>query len=324
MATDIGGASIVLWVPQSVTIVLLTLGAPLAQVADLWGRRWPLLICCASGIVGTIVLSRAQSMGVAIFGSILTSGPSLSQTLLWTIASEILPRIYRPIAQAGISIIFSAGAVAGLLIGSTLTKQYAQGWRYMWYINMALLVFATIVTFLCYRPPKRKLQVTLGLREKLKRLDWIGIVLLGVGATLFVMALIWSDNPYTWGSSHILGTFITGVIILIGLIVYEIRFKKDGLFHHGIFHHRNVPVTLFAVFVEGAAFFAGNTYVPMEIGVLGFESDPVRIGLRFSLVFIASIPASAGVALYSSRFKQIRAPMIFAFMSFCVFYGEST
>lgn len=195
------------------------------------------------------MLSRAISMDMAIAGNILASMSTASQPLLFAVASEILPRRYRPAAQAGINAIFALGGIAALLVGAACVRDYHEGWRVVRYINTGLFASAGLITSLFYNPPPRILQVTLTLREKLNQLDFVGICVLPIGVTLFVMGLTWSDNPFSWDNAHILGPFILGCVLLIGLVIYEVWFNKTDLFHRDLFSHdRNFAIALFAIF----------------------------------------------------------------------------
>lgn len=304
------------------TIVNLALAPPVAQAADYWGRKPFLMVSVIPALIGSIILSRATSIGMAIAGNVLASVSTASQPLLFAIASEILPRRYRPAAQAGINAIFAFGGIFALLAGAAINKDYHEGWRIIWYINIGLFGSAGLITFFFYNPPPRILQVTLTLREKLNRLDWVGICVLPIGVTLFVMGLSWSDNPFSWNNGHILGPFIIGCALLIGLVFYEVRINKSGLFHRDLFNHdRNFGIALFAIFVEGISFFAANNFFPTEVSIL-FETNPVMVGLRFSIVFVASLIGGFVASLYSSWSKQIRWPLVASFVSFAIFYGK--
>lgn len=324
MVADIGGVDKVMWMPQTTTIVNLALGSSVAQAADYWGRKWPIVISCTLAIVGSLILSRATDVDMALAGNVLASISLAAQPLLYAVASEILPRKYRPAAQGGITGIFAVAAIVALLMGSAFVRDNAGGWRVVWYFNAGLFTFATLVTLFCYNPPPRDLQVSLTFRQKMGSLDWVGICLLPGGVTLFVVGLTWSSSQYSWTDAHVLGPFLAGACLLLVLGAYERFVKKDGLFHHGLFKQdRNLSIALFSMFVEGMAFFVGNTYFPMEVAIL-FEKDPVMVGLRFCVVFFAATLSSVAASIYCSRSKQLRWPLVTCFSLFVVFYGMFT
>ena len=256
---------------------------------------------------------------MAITGFTITGLSYGAQPLLHAVVSEVLPRKYRPYAQSSVNVSASLGAIFALLVGGVLTRnQNAAGFRVYWYITAAIYAATTVACAVLYNPPLRELQITLTAREKLRRLDWIGFILLTLGLVLFCTGLSWSQNPYPFTNPHVLATFLIGVASIIGLIVYEWLIKKDGMLHHALFHNRNFPVALACVFVEGLIFFTANNYFAFQVSVL-FTSDPLRVGLHYSIAFFAFATSSVITGYYCSKAKALRAPCVMAFTSFLVF-----
>lgn len=81
-----------------------------------------------------------------------------------------------------------------------------------------------------------------------------------------------------WKDVHILATLLVGSAFIVALIVYEWKFRKDGLFNHGLYSRdRNFVLATICVFVEGIVFYAVNGYYVYEITLL-YETDLI-IGL---------------------------------------------
>ena len=315
----IGGASDSNWFTSVIAILTVILSPPVSQAADYWGRKWFLVVLTICGVVGSIVVSRANSAGMAIAGFTITGLSYGAQPLLHAVVSEVLPRKYRPWAQATVNVSASLGAIFGLLVGGALTRNnHPAGFRTYWYITAAFYAVAAVLCAVLYNPPPRELQKTLTLKEKLHRLDWVAYFLLTSGLLLFCLGLSWSQNPYPWTNAHVLATFLVGSGLVIALIVYETRFKVDGMFHHALFRNRNFPIALTCVFVEGLVFFTANNYFAFEIGVL-YTSDPVRVGLHYSIAFWLFGLSACVAAVYCSVKKVVRTPTIVAFVSFLLF-----
>ncbi|KAH6955604.1 major facilitator superfamily domain-containing protein [Ilyonectria sp. MPI-CAGE-AT-0026] len=232
MVADIGGTDKVQWISQSVPIVNLALGAPVAQAADYWGRKWFLVISCAFAVVGSIIVSRATNIDMALAGNALASISTSAQPLLFAVASEILPRRWRPAAQGGVTGIFA--------------------------INFTS-------------------------REKLKKLDWVGIIMLPVAVTILCIGLTWSQNPFSWKNAHVLAPFVVGFVLVICLALYEGLIKKD-------------------------------------VSVV-FERDSVLVSLNFAIVFIGAIVSSIIASIYCSWSRQLRWPLVISYVGFVLFYA---
>lgn len=190
-----------------------------------------------------------------------------AQPLLHTVASEVLPRRWRAWAQAAIMGANGAALMSGLLVGGALNRHgNPNGFRYHFYIAMGLFALSALICIFVYQPLPTELQTTLSFSQKLSQLDWIGYALLASSLVLFCLGLFWSQNPYAWSDPHPSATFAIGLALAVGLVVYETKFKADGMFHHGLFKgNRNFTISIICVFCEGIAFFAANIYFAFQV-----------------------------------------------------------
>lgn len=269
--------------------------------------------------VGCVIVGAAHSMSMAIAGQAVAGISYGAQPLVHAIPSEVLPRRIRPFAQACVNLAAAFGTIVGLLLGGTLTRHSPSGFRTYWYITAGLYAVSALACAVLYNPPLRELQTAITQREKLARLDWIGFLLLSGGLVLFCMSLVWSQNPYPWSDAHVLAPFILGLALIAGLISYETRFRKDGMFHHALFKGgRNFALALGCVFVEGLVFFSCNNYFAFEVGTL-YEHDTLMVSVRYSICFIAFGLSTSVTAVYCSRTKSVRLPAAFAFAMFLAY-----
>jgi MFS family permease len=100
----LGAASKSVWTGTILSISQIALGPPICQAADYWGRKWFLVISAVCGLIGAIVVSRAHNVTIFFLGFGVMSVGYSSQALLTAVASEVLPRLYRPLTQAGLII----------------------------------------------------------------------------------------------------------------------------------------------------------------------------------------------------------------------------
>ncbi|KAI9048965.1 hypothetical protein LZ554_006814 [Drepanopeziza brunnea f. sp. 'monogermtubi'] len=321
IAAAVGGSTKSVWLTSAIAIITTVLSPPIAQAADYWGRRWFLIILTGCGAVGSVIVARATSMDMAIAGEVVIGISYGAQPLLHAVASEVLPRKYRPFAQAADNVAAALGGLVALLVGGAMTRNANHvGFRNYWYMSTALYTIATILCAVLYNPPPRESQLGLTHIEKLRKLDWIGYFFLASGLVLFSMGLSWSQNPYSWSNAHILAPFIAGIALTACLAIYESKFKKDGMFHHDLFKHGwNFVIALICVFVEGLAFFAANNYFAFEVGVL-YETDPLRTGIRYGITFIVYAIFSCIAGAFCSSTKRVRIPTVVAFCSMIAFF----
>ncbi|KIW16356.1 hypothetical protein PV08_06407 [Exophiala spinifera] len=312
MATALGDTSKAVWFSTSLTIATITLNPPISQAADYWGRKWFLVVTNALAVVGCIVISRSENIATCIVGFCIMGVSFGSQSLMYSVVSEVLPRRYRGIGQGSLNISSAAGGSFALLVGGALVRHNAYHFRIYWYITCGVYAVATVGVFIGYDPPTRPLQRTLTACQKLRELDWIGFFLITAGLTLFAIGLQFSGNPYSWRDGPVLGPFIVGVCLLITFCLYEWLGRSDGLLHHGLFQDRNFAIALFAIFTEGLAFLTSNSYFAYEVAVLTHVSL-FKAVVHFSIFFFGGIICSALAGLMVTRTKSVREPLVFGF-----------
>lgn len=197
IASVVGDAQDSIWIVASTVIMIPCLGPPIAQVADYWGRRYLVLVTTFCGLIGCIILARAETMGVAIAGEAISSISTGSLPLLHAIASEVLPHRSRGTAQAALNFGCGLGGILGLLVGGAMTQNYPEGFRNFWYMNAGIFALSTLCMFFFYDPPPRPTQ-SLPRSEKLRQLDWVGYALLTIGLVLWTVGLEKAENPCEW------------------------------------------------------------------------------------------------------------------------------
>ena len=314
-----GGSDRTVWLSTSINILTTALCPPVSQAADYWGRKWFLIGSQTCGLAGSIIISRAQSMDTIIGGFIVIGICSGTQSLSFAVVSEVLPRRYRPFAQTSLNLTSGLAAIIVICMGGSLVRVDKDNYRNFFYLVAAIFGAATIAVIICYNPPPRELQESLSTSEKLRRLDWVGYLLLTPGLVLFCIALAWSQNPYHWNGPHILAPFIIGVILLAAFCLYEWHFKNDGMAHHDLFKSRNFPIALITIFDEGLVFFAVNTYYTFEVSIFR-NTDLLDSGLHFMIMFLATSMSAIIVAQISKRYKLVRWPLFSGFLCLLLFF----
>ena len=336
ITSQVGGETKERWLAETVAITAGTLSPAISQAADLWGRKWLVVGFTVAGAVGCLIVSRADNFGTLIAGQCMPyhstqayisadlvtaigALPAGVQCLIHAIASEIMPRKWRTIAQAATATAGGLGGVVGALLSGGLVRTDPTNWRIFFYIIVGLYVASFLTIVFLYNPPPRELQTTLTQQEKLARLDWIGNALFIPGLVLFGFALTSSTGIYPWKSAKIIAPLVVGAVLLILFILYEWLVKKDGMLHHGVFTNgRNFPLVFGLFFMEGLVFFATNSFYSFEVAVV-YGKELFIAGAYYALGFAILIVVSQITGVYCAKTKTIRGPLVVAFLSFSLF-----
>lgn len=284
-----------------------------------WGRKWILVIPNIGGIVGAIISARATSMGMYIAGFCVGGIGFGAQGLILAVISEVLPRKFRSWAQASANIVNALGSIFALTIGGYLVQSRPDGFRIYFYICAGIYAVAVLLVALLYNPPARELQY-LSFKEKVRALDWIAYLLLGIGTVLFCLGLLWAKNPYAWNDAHVLAPLLIGAILLVVLVIYATRFKKDGLFHHALFHDRNFPISAVASALEGMGYMTAAVFFPYALSVLqAGQLSTYRQYICQMVGFCAFGLACFMSGLYIYKTKSVRETGMGTFVFFLIF-----
>ncbi len=259
-------------------------------------------------------------MQMAIVGFALGGVAFGPQPLLHAVASEVMPRKYRSFAQAALNSSISIGAILSLTIGGALTEDNPAGFRTYWYICGGIFVFSSLLIGVLYNPAPRYLQISLTQREKLRMMDWWGLLMFNIGLVLFCLGLSYSQNPFSWSDAHVAAPFAIGCAVLVALVVYEWKFKKDGLFHHDLFKSRNFALSLACIWIEGFVFMAANLWFPYSMSVLlAGRVSTFRVLLCYCVAWAMLLVGAYIMGIWIYKTKTVRIPAMMSFVSFLIF-----
>jgi MFS family permease len=96
-------------------------------------------------------------------------------------------------------------------------------------VNLCIAI-ATILILIWYHPPSftQLHGKKVSKREELAKVDWIGIILVTVGISLFLLGVSWGGQPNNpWNSAKIIGLITSGAGTLIVFGFYEVYGKPE-------------------------------------------------------------------------------------------------
>ncbi|GAB3877800.1 MDR family MFS transporter [Kibdelosporangium lantanae] len=250
IVAQLHGENVLTWV---VTAYLLasTVTIPVyGRIADLHGRKIPLLTGLGLFLVGSALCGLAQDMPQLIgfrvvqglgAGALMTVGMTLVRDLYPPDQSTRLVRMQT--LMAGVLVISFIG---GPLEGGVLTDSL--GWRWIFLVNLPIGIVA--ITVLALLVPHQRLA-----DRDVGRFDIAGVLLLAAGISLVLVALNTSAGKTM---------LVAGVALLVVFVLVERR--------------ADVPVVPLRLF-------ASRTYSAVTVAGLFFTVATVPTGLFFGLYY---------------------------------------
>jgi EmrB/QacA subfamily drug resistance transporter len=288
---DLGGFKHYSWV-FSAYMLGATVTVPLyGKLSDLYGRRPFFLLGITLFSTGSIISGLAGSMGMLIAGRAIQGlGAGGLIPLAVAAIGDIIPPRKRGKWQGFTGAVFAASSVLGPAVGGWLTDNGS--WRWCFFVNLPLAAIALLVVWFGF--------VRRTVREK-HSLDYVGAVLLTVGAAAGLLAAVWGGTEYPWSSVVIVGLFTAAIVLLSAFVLWE-RQAPEPILPLELFQERTFAAASVASFAVGAAMFGAIIYVPLFVQrVLGESASasgavltPLMLGIIATSIVAGQLVSRTG------------------------------
>jgi hypothetical protein len=81
---------------------------------------------------------------------------------------------------------------------------------------------------------------------------------------------------------------------------------------------RNAALGILLIWVDGLVFFVASSYLPQLLAVV-YEANEMLVSVRFSFLFLGSLPLMVLVGWYAGRYRDLRTPGVLGFIGFTIF-----
>ena len=152
----------------------------------------------------------------------------------------------------------AVGIIMGPCVGALFATYVS--WRWIGWINLPTLGIGTPLVFFFLK--LRPIPLDAGLSQNLNRLDWIGMMLLVIGVTIFVLPLSWAGPLFPWASWQTLLPFSLGLAVLVIFAFYEAK-PTAPIIPHRLFHSKSANMTLAGALIHGAILITLLQYLPL-------------------------------------------------------------
>ena len=270
------------WVIDAYALTLAALLLTAGSIADLAGRR----VVFATGIVvftvGSALCGAAQS---TLFLTLSRALQGVGGAIMFATALALLAQAFEPkergVAFAAFGAVTGIAVAVGPVLGGAITT--GLNWRWIFFVNVPIGVFALIVTLL--RVDESKL-------PHAPRPDWLGFISFSVALAGLVLGLIRSQAD-GWGSGLVLGSLIAAGALLVAFVVIETR-VREPMFDLGLLRVPTFNGGLVAAWAISASIFSLLTYLVIYMqNLLGYSA--IDAGIRF-LPLTGGIFLIAGIA----------------------------
>ncbi|WDK20352.1 major facilitator superfamily transporter [Colletotrichum graminicola] len=284
---ELGGGHLYVWIVNGYLFAMTAMQPLFGQLANVFGRRRPMLVSTALFVLGSGVCGGANNVGTLIAGRVIQGiGASGTTVLTETIICDVVPLRERgKFLSIVMGMIFLGTALGPFFAG--LIVQYSS-WRWTFYLAL---------------PEKET-----NLAARISTIDWTGNVIFIASITSVLLGLSWAGVLHPWSSYNVLVPLLVGMAGLAAFFVFEgSRFAPNPTVPLHLFSNRTSLSVMFITFFHGTTTIWQLYFMPVYFqGVLG--SSPSRSGLQILATVLAILPGAAvggGLMSKLGRYKPI-------------------
>ncbi|PQE08163.1 major Facilitator Superfamily protein [Rutstroemia sp. NJR-2017a BVV2] len=299
---DLGGADLYVWIVNGFFLAMTAFQPLFGQVADIFGRRWPMLFATAAFVLGCGICGGASSAEMLVAGRVIQGlGAGGVNVLLEIIVCDILPLRERGKFLAPIFGIIALGTALGPFFGGLIVQNTS--WRWVFYLNLPIGGVALVFLFLFLNVHYDK---ETHLMDRLKRIDWIGNIIFVLAMVSILIALSWAGSKYPWSSFRILVPLILGLLGLVGFLAYEASpWCVEPTMPLHLFTNRTSTTAYALTFLHSIATISAIYFLPIYFqGVR--SASPARSGVDLLPTILFLIPAAITAGGLLSTFGRYR------------------
>jgi EmrB/QacA subfamily drug resistance transporter len=278
------------WTVNSYNLSFAVLLMPAAAIGDRFGRRRMFAVglglfsaasaaCALSPDVGFLIAARA----------IQGAGAAFILPLALAILTAGFPAEKRGTAIGLFSGVTGISVALGPIVGGAITSGI--DWTWIFWVNVPIGIVALPLVL-------SRLDESFG---KKVALDLPGVALIAGAAFGIVWALV-RGNSAGWGSAEVVASLITGVVLAVAFVRWELR-AREPMLPMGFFRSRTFTAGNAAIFFVLGSLFSDVFFFPQLIQV-GLHHDVLQTGLRLMVWTSTFIVVAPGVGALVDRIGE--------------------
>ncbi|KAI0343447.1 MFS general substrate transporter [Trametopsis cervina] len=265
------------WIPSAYSLASTALLPASGGFAQIFGRRATILASLAMFALGSALCGAAKTSNWLIAArTVQGAGGGGILSLGSIIVSDMVTLQERGTYNGFIGMTWALASGIGPVIGGALAS--SGQWRWIFYLNLPIcgVAAALVIVFLDLPTPPGSL------KNKLRRVDWIGNAIIIASSSSCLLALTWGGVTFPWVSVHVLLPLILGLLGSGIFLIYEALVAKEPIVPYSLFKNRTslggyiqtfiVPmITIPMIYFVPVYFQACKGASPLRSGVLSLN-----------------------------------------------------
>ncbi|KAI8850576.1 major facilitator superfamily domain-containing protein [Chytridium lagenaria] len=289
IVSDLGGENLLPWIGSAYLLTSTSSCGVYGRLSEVFGRKCVVIVAVLIFNAGSVVCACAGTVEMLVVGRAIAGvGGGGLLSMIYIIISDIVKLEDRAKYQGLLNATSGIAAVIGPLVGGIFSDRLS--WRWCFLFNIPISILATLLFISCIRFPP----ISGNTSDKLRRMDWIGMLLLQVWTVTLVTPLQLGGSVWEWRDSRVIGMFAVSVMVFGGLVGWEGWGAKEPLMPPELFNRGwAVPaillVTVFMGYIQyGTAYYLSLFFQVcngMSATMAGLNTVPLVCGIVFVSIF---------------------------------------
>ncbi|KAJ7503361.1 cephamycin export protein cmcT [Mycena galericulata] len=302
ISSDLGAGSQISWVAAAFFVTSTACQVLYGRLSDIWSRKIVLFALMFIFFIGNIASGFSQTfVQLLVFRAVSGIGGGGLSTVAQIIVSDVVSLRergkYQGILGASVAISYGCGPVLGGLFVEHST------WRWIFWLTLPLTVLSAAAVYF-FMPLKT---VEGDWKEKLRRIDFVGSLLILFASTLLVLSLTWASGSYEWQNSHVTATLVLGCVVSVAFVLWEWKFPPFPVIPMYIFKKKIVVGAGITQTINGFLTVVQVFYLP-TFYQLAYGYSPVKSGVMLLPLTLVQTVASTGSGLIvtaTGRYREL-------------------
>ncbi|OTB03022.1 hypothetical protein M426DRAFT_61163 [Hypoxylon sp. CI-4A] len=296
------------WLGVGFTLGSTVMILPLGKAFGIFDNKWIFIACLLNFAAASALCGAAPSMNAMIIGRVWAGAGGAGMYLGTLNLSTALALPKEQGFYVGITgFVYGSGCILGPVVGGLLADSPAT-WRWAFYLN--LVIFGAMSPIYLFLLPSIPRQEGTPLMEKVKKLDWLGMLLTAATYGCFTVAFIFGGATWAWNDGRIIALFVIFGVCAIAFSFTQARAiltnKVDRLFPCDFLRDTQLVLLYVIMACGGAALFVSVYYIPLYyLFVYGLSGTQAAVRLLpFICCYVFSI-LTAGAAMSKTGYHII-------------------
>jgi EmrB/QacA subfamily drug resistance transporter len=208
------------WVITAYLLASTAVAPVFGTLCDIYGRRAMIITALSLFIAGSVLCALAPNMPILILARGLQGlGGGGIMPVVQTVISDVISPRERGQYQAYFSAVWLVAGLLGPVIGGFFADHLH--WSMIFWINIPLATAALALLL----PKMARLPVY----HRLRKVDWLGGVLLMASAVAFMLVLTWGGHRLSWLSPALMAMVGSGVALALAFVWHAKRADEPFL-----------------------------------------------------------------------------------------------